>query len=53
MAGNNYRVQVTRRQRSGQTRSLQGANALLAVPIGVDQLEAGADVEVQLLSSPT
>ena len=51
--GNSYLVQVTRRQGSGQTRSLQGANALLAVPIGVEKLEAGEVVEVRLLRSPT
>lgn len=44
-----YQVAVTRRQGSGQNRSLQGANALLAVPVGVDQLVAGETVEVLLL----
>lgn len=44
-----YRVHVTRRQGSGQNRSLQGANALLAVPCDVDRLEAGEMVRVQLL----
>ncbi len=44
-----YRVHVTRRQGSGQSRSLQGANALLAVPCDVDRLEAGEMVNVQLL----
>jgi len=47
--GNGYRVQVTRCQGSGQNRSLQDANALLAVPCHVEKLEAGEVVEVQLL----
>ena len=50
--GDGYRVHVTRRQGSGQNRSLQGANALLAVPCDVDRLEAGELVRVQLLRNP-
>jgi molybdopterin molybdotransferase len=51
--GDGYRVQVTSRQGSGQNRSLQGANALLAVPVDVETLAAGDVVAVQLLRSPT
>ena len=51
--GSGYRVIVTNKQGSGQNRSLQGANALLAVPCDVEQLEAGAVVEVQLLRNST
>lgn len=52
-AGDGYRVHVTRRQGSGQNRSLQGANALLAVPGNIDRLETGELVKVQLLRSST
>lgn len=52
-AGGGYRIHVTRRQGSGQNRSLQGANALLAVPGDIDRLEAGDVVRVQLLRSST
>jgi molybdopterin molybdotransferase len=44
-----YQVQVTQRQGSGQTRSLQGVNALLPVPIGVEAVAAGTTVDVLLL----
>lgn len=49
--GDGYQVQVTQRQGSGQTRSLQGVNALLQVPIGVEAVAAGTTVEVQLLEN--
>lgn len=51
--GDGYRVHVTRRQGSGQNRSLQGANALLAVPGDIEKLDAGQVVAVQLLRSST
>ena len=41
-----YWVEVPQRQGSGQTRSVQGANALLSVPIGSDDLAAGDKVEI-------
>jgi molybdopterin molybdotransferase len=44
--GDRYRIVVTNRQGSGQNRSLQGANALLAVPVGVERMAAGETVEV-------
>jgi molybdopterin molybdotransferase len=47
--GDGYQVQAAQRQGSGQTRSLQGANALLPVPAGVETVPAGSLVEVQLL----
>jgi molybdopterin molybdotransferase len=47
--GDGYQVRVAQRQGSGQTRSLQGANALLSVPAGVETVAAGSLVEVQLL----
>jgi molybdopterin molybdotransferase len=47
--GSIYRVTATKRQGSGQNRSLQGANALLAVPCHVEEIVAGSTVEVQLL----
>jgi molybdopterin molybdotransferase len=47
--GDGYQVEVTQRQGSGQTRSLQGANALLPVPIGVEAVAAGTTVDVLLL----
>lgn len=47
--GDGYQVEVAQRQGSGQTRSLQGANALLPVPVGVESVAAGSLVEVQLL----
>lgn len=47
--GDGYRVEVPQRQGSGQTRSVQGANALLSVPIGSPNLAAGDKVEIILL----
>lgn len=44
-----YQVNVPQRQGSGQNRSIQGANALLAIPVGTERLEAGVMVEVLLL----
>lgn len=44
-----YRATVAQRQGSGQTRSLQGKNALLAVPTQVKTWHAGETVEVLLL----
>jgi molybdopterin molybdotransferase len=52
-ADSGYRVHVPRRQGSGQNRSLQGANALLAVSEKVEKLEAGDVVEVLLLRGMT
>ena len=47
--GEEYRVSVSNRQGSGQSRSIQGANALLAIPLGKTALEAGERVEVLVL----
>jgi molybdopterin molybdotransferase len=47
--GNGYQVSVPQRQGSGQNRSIQGANALLAAPIGREQLAAGETVEILML----
>jgi len=47
--GDGYQVSVPQRQGSGQNRSIQGANALLAVPSGKESLLAGETVEVLLL----
>ena len=44
-----YRVTVAKRQGSGQTRSLSGRNALLAVPTQVKMWYSGETVEVMLL----
>ncbi|MDH3997436.1 MAG: molybdopterin molybdotransferase MoeA [Desulfuromonadales bacterium] len=44
-----YKVTVPTRQGSGQHRSIQGANALLSIPIETEQLLAGEKVEVLLL----
>jgi len=44
-----YQVSVPQRQGSGQNRSIQGANALLAIPLGVEKLHAGDIVEVLVL----
>jgi molybdopterin molybdotransferase len=44
-----YRVSVPQRQGSGQNRSIQGANALLAAPLGKERLAVGETVEVLLL----
>jgi molybdopterin molybdotransferase len=47
--GEEYRVSISNRQGSGQSRSIQGANALLAIPLGKTALEAGERVEVLVL----
>ena len=47
--GEEYRVSVSGRQGSGQNRSIQGANALLALPPGTEALAAGERVEVLVL----
>jgi len=47
--GDGYQVGISGRQGSGQNRSIQGANALLALPVGADKLEAGESVEVLVL----
>ncbi|RMF43494.1 MAG: molybdopterin molybdenumtransferase MoeA, partial [Deltaproteobacteria bacterium] len=47
-----FRVIPSRRQGSGQNRSLQGACALLPVAAGGPDLPAGSDVEVLLLRLP-
>lgn len=47
---NGYWVEVPQRQGSGQTRSVQGANALLSLPTGVDSIAAAEQVEVILLN---
>lgn len=44
-----YQVTVFPTQGSGQTRCLQGTNAMLPVPVGIGRLEAGEEVEVLLL----
>ena len=49
---NGYRSTVSKRQGSGQIRSVTGKNALLSIPVGVDRLAAGAEVEVFLLDDP-
>jgi len=47
--GNSYQVTVSKCQDSGQNRCLADANAILPVPIGTEELEAGTDVEVLLI----
>jgi molybdopterin molybdotransferase len=44
-----YKVTPSQCQGSGQNRCLSAANALLSVPVGVEELRAGEDVEVLLL----
>ncbi|MBE0574702.1 MAG: molybdopterin molybdotransferase MoeA [Desulfuromonadales bacterium] len=44
-----YIVTLSQCQGSGQNRGLSTANALLSVPVGVEKLGAGEDVEVLLL----
>ncbi len=48
-----YQVEVPQRQASGQIRSVQGANALLSVPIGSPDLAAGDRVEIIPLHAPS
>lgn len=50
--GEGYHVEVPARQGSGQIRSVQGANALLSVPIGSPDLAAGDKVAIILLQAP-
>ena len=45
-----YEVDVQSHQGSGQNRSIQGANALLTIPVGTPQIKPGEMVEVFLLS---
>lgn len=47
-----YLVEVSKRQWSGQIRSVQGANALLPMPIDGPDLRAGQRVEIILLRMP-
>jgi molybdopterin molybdotransferase len=47
--GEGYQVKVSPQQGSGQNRSLQSANALLAAPVARERLSAGETVEVFLL----
>lgn len=47
--GEGYRVDCPMRQGSGQMRSVQGANALLPMPVDGTDLKAGQSVEVILL----
>ena len=47
--GNCYQASIMHRQGSGQNRSIQGANALLAVPPGKETLKEGAQVEVMMI----
>ncbi len=47
-----YLFSVSNRQGSGQNRSLQGACALLPVPIGSPDLQSGTEVEVLLMRLP-
>ncbi len=44
-----YKVEVPSRQGSGQTKSVQEANALLSIPVGTEGMATGDDVEVILL----
>jgi molybdopterin molybdotransferase len=44
-----YQVEIPQRQASGQTRSIAGNNALLALPIGSRGLASGEQVEVILI----
>ncbi len=44
-----YQVEIPQRQASGQTRSIAGNNALLALPIGSKGLARGEQVEVILI----
>ncbi len=44
-----YRVAIPNRQGSGQTRSVQGANALLSIPAGTACLHSGDQVDVILM----
>jgi molybdopterin molybdotransferase len=46
-----YLVTVRQGQGSGQNRSIQGANALLSVPVGTKWLMAGDMVDVQLINN--
>jgi len=46
-----YQVTVPKRQGSGQHRSIQGANALLSIPVGTSKLHSGENVEVLLLET--
>ena len=45
-----YEVDVQSHQGSGQNLSIQGANALLTIPVGTPQIDRGEIVEVFLLS---
>ncbi len=47
-----YQVSVPDRQGSGQARSIEGANALLPMPIGGPDLTPGEKVELILLRTP-
>ncbi|SEA75055.1 molybdopterin molybdotransferase [Desulfuromusa kysingii] len=44
--GDGYHVEVPQRQGSGQTRSIQGANALLSLAVGSPDLKTGDKVEI-------
>jgi molybdopterin molybdotransferase len=47
--GNSYQVTASKEQSSGQNQCLADANAILPVAAGIEQLEAGTDVEVLLI----
>jgi molybdopterin molybdotransferase len=47
--GNSYQVTASKEQSSGQNQCLADANAMLPVAAGVEQLEAGTDVEVLII----
>jgi len=47
--GNSYQVTASKKQSSGQNQCLADANAILPVAAGVEQLEAGTDVEVLII----
>jgi molybdopterin molybdotransferase len=47
--GNSYQVTASKEQSSGQNQCLADANAILPVAAGVEQLEAGTDVEVLII----
>lgn len=49
--GREYQVTVPKKQGSGQHMSIQGANALLSIPVGTEGFDRGELVEVILLEN--
>ncbi len=47
--GNSYQVTASKEQSSGQNQCLADTNAMLPVAAGIEQLEAGTDVEVWII----